>query len=345
MEKLILTSIGIVLCISQSAMFSGLNLAVFGISRLRLEVEAASGDPHASRVLGLRQDANLTLTTILWGNVGINVLLTLLSDSILAGVGAFFFSTVVITYVGEILPQAYFSRNSMRMASLLAPVLHLYRTLLYPVVKPTAMALDRWLGPEGVHYFREKDLKEMIRQHIGIEEGEIDRLEGIGAMNFLSMDDLVVSQEGEGVDPTSVVAIPFRDGRPVFPQMDPSSEDPFLRKIQASGRKWVILTDPEGEPRMVMDSDAFLREALFEPGHFNPLRYCHRPLTVKDLSQPLGKVIGKWQVCARSTEDDVIDNDIILVWGRDRRIITGSDILGRLMRGIVLDRAGIAACV
>jgi len=34
-------------------------------------------------------------------------------------------------------------------------------------------------------------------------------------------------------------------------------------------------------------------------------------------------------------EDDVIDEDIILVWGAERRIITGADILGRLLRGIV----------
>ena len=34
-------------------------------------------------------------------------------------------------------------------------------------------------------------------------------------------------------------------------------------------------------------------------------------------------------------EDDVIDNDLILVWGEQKRIITGADLLGRLLRGIV----------
>jgi hypothetical protein len=33
-------------------------------------------------------------------------------------------------------------------------------------------------------------------------------------------------------------------------------------------------------------------------------------------------------------EDDVIDDDLILVWGGQRRIITGADLLGRLLRGI-----------
>jgi hypothetical protein len=39
--------------------------------------------------------------------------------------------------------------------------------------------------------------------------------------------------------------------------------------------------------------------------------------------------LGAWDA------DDVIDNDLILVWGSQRRIITGSDLLGRLLRGIV----------
>jgi len=112
--------IGIVFCISQSAMFSGLNLAFFSLSRLQLEVEMKQGNRIAGKVLAVRQDSNFLLTTILWGNVGINVLLTLLSDSVMAGVAAFAFSTVFITVFGEILPQAYFSRNALRMASPLA---------------------------------------------------------------------------------------------------------------------------------------------------------------------------------------------------------------------------------
>jgi CBS domain containing-hemolysin-like protein len=61
--------IGIALCITQSAIFSGLNLAIFSISKLRLEVEAVGGNRDASGLLALRKDSNLTLATVLWGNV------------------------------------------------------------------------------------------------------------------------------------------------------------------------------------------------------------------------------------------------------------------------------------
>ena len=96
---------GILFCVSQSAMFSGLNLALLGISRLRIEVEATAGNSAAVKILALRKDVN-------------------------------------------------FSRHAMRMGLLLAPVLRFYQLLLYPVAKPSALLLDRWLGEENISYFR-----------------------------------------------------------------------------------------------------------------------------------------------------------------------------------------------
>ena len=50
---------------------------------------------------------------------------------------------------------------------------------------------------------------------------------------------------------------------------------------------------------------------------------------------------GLFGQCGRSHEgearkDDVVDDDLILVRGDQKRIITGSDLLGRLLRGIVM---------
>ena len=132
-------------------------MAISSISKLRLEVEAAGSNRDAVALLALRKDSDLTLATVLWGNVAINVLLTLLSNSVLAGTGAFAFSTIVITLFGEIIPQAYFSRNALRMASLLAPLLNVCQVGLFPLAKPTAIILNWWLGPEGIALLRERD--------------------------------------------------------------------------------------------------------------------------------------------------------------------------------------------
>jgi len=331
---------GILFCISQSAMFSGLNLALLGISRLRLEVEAHAGNPAAVKILSLRKDFNFLLTTILWGNVAINVLLTLLSKSVMAGLTAFVFSTFLITFAGEIAPQAYFSRHAMRMGSLLAPLLRLYQFLLYPVAKPSAMVLDWWLGEEGIRYFRERDLRTVIRKHIEAEETDVDRLEGIGALNFLALDDITVTQEGEHVDPESVISLPTKDGTPVFPKFERHSQDPFLLDINSSGKKWVIIVDEHKQPCLVLNANAFLRAALFNDGPVNPYVHCHRPILVKDSSTLLGKVLSSLRVYPKSEVDDVVDDDLILVWSKEKRVITGADILGRLLRGIVLRDIG-----
>jgi len=240
---------GIFFCLTQSAVFSGLTLGLFGLSRLKLEIEVESGNQAAVEVLELRKDANLLLTTLLWGNVSINVLLTLLTDSVLAGLWAFFFSSFCITLFGEILPQAYFSRNALRMGILLTPVIKFYRFILYPVSKPSAMLLDMWLGKEGVLYFKEEDIRIMLQKHMESRESDISRLEGTGALNFLSIDDLPVGDEGEVVDPVSIIPLETEFDLPVFPAFQRTPDDPFLLQIQLSGKKWVILTSVDGKPQ------------------------------------------------------------------------------------------------
>ena len=327
---------GIAFCISQSAIFSGLNLALLGISRLRLEVESTAGNPSAIKILELRKDFNFLLTTILWGNVSINVLLTLLSNSVMAGLTAFIFSTFLITFLGEITPQAYFSRHAMRMGSLLVPLIKIYQIILYPAAKPSAIILDWWLGKEGISYFRESDLRTVIRKHIEAEDSDIDRLEGIGAVNFLALDDIKVTQEGENIDPESIIALPIKDDKPVFPEFERRADDPFLQRINRSAKKWVIIVDANNQPAMVLNANAFLRDCLFGEKSFNPYAYCHRPIMVTDAKTLLGKVMAKLKVYPKSNVDDVIDDDLILIWSDEKRVITGSDILGRLLRGISL---------
>jgi metal transporter CNNM len=332
----VLIWLGIFLCLTQSATFSGLNLALFGLSRLRLEVGEARGNEAAAALLEFRRDSNFLLATILWGNVSVNVLLTILSDSVLTGVGAFFFSTLIITSLGEVAPQAYFSRHALRMVSHLAPFLKVYQVLLYPIVKPTSLILDAWLGREGIDYYREEDLHEFLKKHIAApEQTNISRIEGVGAQNFLRFDDLTIAEEGERVDPRSIIQLPAAHERPVLPPFERSITDPFVRQMQASGLKWVILTNQADAPLLALDSEAFLRGLLFGGESFNPYNYCHRPLVITNPKESFARVLPQLKVQATHAEDDVIDHDIILLWAEEKRVITGSDILGRLLRGIV----------
>ncbi len=56
--------------------------------------------------------------------------------------------------------------TSLRFGVLLAPVVRFYQILLFPIVKPTAMVLDRWLGREAISYFKERGVREFIKLHM-----------------------------------------------------------------------------------------------------------------------------------------------------------------------------------
>lgn len=326
--------IGIAVCTAQAGMFSGLNLAVFSVSRLRLEIESSGGNADAATVLSWRRDSNLTLSTILWGNVAANVLLTLLSKSVLSGILGFVFSTIVITCFGEIMPQAYFARHAMHTAARLTPLLRVYRVILFPVAKPTALLLDWWLGSEAITYFRERDFRALIAQHVKAAVPEMGAVEGTGAVNFLELDDIPIAFEGEPLDPASVIELPAAGGMPVFPAYACSPQDPFLQQLQRSGKKWVIIRDQTGQPCAALNANRFLRDALLRTPSPDVRNYIHRPIVVSDGSALLGDLIGRFKAEARSAEDDRIDHDVILLWGSRRRIVTGADLLGRLLRGI-----------
>jgi metal transporter CNNM len=333
----IIAWVGIAVCITQSAIFSGLNLAFFSMSRLQLEVEAKQGSRAAKIILTAREDANFLLATILWGNVSINVLLTLLSDSVLAGVYSFLFSTIIITFLGEIIPQAYFSRNALKMASMLTPVIRFYQTILYPVARPTAVMLDGWLGKEGITYFREEALKAIIKAHADAHETEVVHVEGVGALNFLEIDKVTVTEEGESLDPKSIIQLPCKLDLPIIPEQGTDAGKIFSNQVNASGHKWIVLADQHNRPQLVLDSDGYLRSLLFEDKQTDPYLFCHRPVVLNNAEFTLGSALFELKKAAdfENLSTDVLNHDVILVWtDESQRVITGADILGRLLRGI-----------
>ena len=340
----IITWILIVLCLIQSAIFAGMTLGVFGLGRLRLEIEAEANNKEAIKILQIRRDSNFLLTTLLWGNIAANVLIAQLTDSVLTGASAFLFSTFIITSFAEIAPQAYFSRNALSLGAKLAPIVRFYQMLLYPVAKPTALILDWWLGKEKLELFKEQSMRIMLEKHIESGKTDIGAFEGIGALNFLSIDDVNISDEGSIIDQRSIISLPVENNRPVFPAFNREPSDPFLQKIEASGKKWVVIASPQNEPVMVLDADHFLRDAVYKKGPFIPLSYCHFPVVVKSPKTRLERVIRQFKVYPQYPEDDVIDQDLILYWGEEKRIVTGSDILGRLLRGIVVECELTSGC-
>lgn len=316
----------IAICVTQSAMFSGLNLAYFSLSKLRLEVELAKNNPQALVIANLRKDSNFLLATILWGNVGINVLLTILSDSVLAGVLGFFFSTFAITIFGEIMPQAYFSRNAMKMASLLAPLIRFYQILLFPLAKPTSLILNQWLGKEAIEYVSERDLSELIEIQKNKEsETKIAESESQGMLNILGLKNTELADLGIPIDPESIVRCKSRNGKIVIPEIKTNQDDEFVKKVNASMKEWIILVDQQDEPHYVLNSNHF-RSELSKGRSFDPIELCHDPLTFKS---------GKTSFLEALTSLRGMPSKVILVWEREvKRIITNREALRLILKGV-----------
>lgn len=319
----------IAVCITQSAMFSGLNLAYFSLPKLRLEVELAKNNPQALIIANLRKDSNFLLATILWGNVGINVLLTILSDSVLAGVMGFFFSTFAITIFGEIMPQAYFSRNAMRMASLLTPLIRFYQILLFPLAKPTAIILNRWLGKEAIQYVSEEDLIELIELQKDKEsETKIAESESQGMLNILNLKNIDLSDLGITIDPESIIRLERKNGKIVIPEMKANQDSEFVKKVNASMKEWVILVDEQGDPHYVLNSNHFRSE--FSKGKsFDPIDLCQNPLTFKS---------GRTSFLVALSSLRSMPSKVVLVWEKEeKRIITNREALRLVLKGIIID--------
>ncbi len=330
-----LTWLGIFICIIHSAVFSGCNLAFFSLGRLRLEAEAQRGNKSASKVLNLRQDSNLLLCTILWGNVSANVLLALLSDSALNGIYGFLFSTVGITFFGEIMPQAYFSRNALKVGGLLSPVIRFYQILLYPITKPCAILLDGWIGPEGPSFFDERDIEIILERHIDEEDSEISANEGQGALNFLDLDDRKIIEEGSELDPETIYQFPTKLDLTILPSPGSDEGREFIESLKKHHHRWAIIVNESRDPIIVMDTTKFLCDLNVEGDSTDPYAQCHRPIIVTEEETFLDSVLGEFVVEAEDSHDHVVDRDVVLYWTENhKRIITGADIFGRLLKGI-----------
>jgi metal transporter CNNM len=180
-----------------SAIFSGLTLGFMSLDHVGLEVTIGAGErPGASseerakardarRVMPLREDGNLLLTTLVLGTVAVNSLLSILMADLTSGLTGFLISTVVIVLFGEIIPQALCSRHALAIGARLVPVVRVLLLVMYPVAKPLSLSLDLLVGKEVGTIFSRRELVQLLEIHarqkmLNAEEAHIVR----GAMSY-----------------------------------------------------------------------------------------------------------------------------------------------------------------
>lgn len=184
---MIIESIILIILLLLSALFAGMTIGMFSLSMTTLEAKARLGDKKALKILPLRRNSTLLLTTLLFGNVAVNTAIPILLNSVVSGVVAGLIATFLIVIFGDLLPQAFFERYALEFGSKFVWVVRIFRIILFPVAYPVSWILDKILGKESPNLYTKQEFSEIIKHHEDAEEPVIDSDEErilLGALSF-----------------------------------------------------------------------------------------------------------------------------------------------------------------
>ncbi|ORM41674.1 Metal transporter CNNM4 [Babesia sp. Xinjiang] len=169
-----------VLCAAASALFSGLILGFMSLDILQLQlltyVEPTTNrdriySRYARRILPLRRDSNLLLSTLILSNSMVNALMVLLLGDMLDMTWGFVSSTLITALLGEIAPQSIFMKHALTLCGFFATGLRVLVWILYPVCKPLALLLDYLLGKSSQVIYTRQQLKALV--DLQLEKGNV----------------------------------------------------------------------------------------------------------------------------------------------------------------------------
>lgn len=172
----------LVLLVTLSGIFSGLNIGLLSLSTTELNLEKKLGNPHAAAILPLRRQRNFLISTLILGNVIVNAIIPLFLNSITTGVMAGAISVILITIFGEVLPQAICAKHAITVGGIFAPFVRLTMFATYPISKPLAWLLDAILGKEKYRYYSKRKMERFVELHThessNIDSDEIRIMKG-----------------------------------------------------------------------------------------------------------------------------------------------------------------------
>jgi putative hemolysin len=187
-----------------AAFFAASEAALISISRLRARSIAERHVKGADGLLGLVEDKNRFLTSILVGNTIVLLSADSLATYVAIKLGlpaAALFSTVIMTVVlllfGEIIPKTIATTDNERWALRLAPLVRFSASVLTPIAKSFQFVTELLLKPLGIKrghhiYVTEEDIRTLV--NVGAEQRVIEEEEREMIHSIIEFGDTIVRE-------------------------------------------------------------------------------------------------------------------------------------------------------
>ncbi|WFD19273.1 hypothetical protein MCAP1_001496 [Malassezia caprae] len=153
-----------------SGIFAGLTLGYMSLDETQLQVLMAQGSERersfAKKIVPVRQDGHLLLTTLLIANMITNETLPIIADPVLGGgFQAVIVSIVLVVIFAELIPQSVCSRYGLFIGAHMAMFTRIVMFILWPIAWPVSRILHYVLGPHHGTVYRRVELKELVTMH------------------------------------------------------------------------------------------------------------------------------------------------------------------------------------
>ncbi|KAH7826263.1 putative ancient conserved domain protein 2 [Monocercomonoides exilis] len=174
---LVLEVLGALLLLSISAMFSCLGTDIFGKDKTHLRMMLDTGNEkeqkYARKILKIRKHGNVLRVSIVLGNI-----LGKVSGAVLIGLAlehwtSVFVSWIALSFVGEIIPQAVYTRQGKGIAMYLSWFCIVWMFVVGIISYPVGKLIDYINGSDaGIRYSKDQ-LKKLIEMHTNDPNQEI----------------------------------------------------------------------------------------------------------------------------------------------------------------------------
>lgn len=223
-----------------SGLFAGLTLGYMSLDETQLQVLALQGTPkqkrYAEKIMPIRKDGHLLLTTLLIANMITNETLPIIADPLLGGgVQAVIVSIVLVVIFAELIPQSVCSRYGLAIGAKLAPLTRAVMLLLWPIAFPVSRVLHWTLGPHHGIVYRRSELKELVNMHAATAgRGDLNNDTVTIVGGALDLQEKVVKQAMTPIDQVFMISIDSKLGYETLQQIVSSghSRIPVYQEIE-----------------------------------------------------------------------------------------------------------------